>query len=169
MADKDPWLGVAWKVYASQGQGGSRLKPSAKEGAFTLDAVTDPVSGKTVYYTVDFKDGNMPSCWQAILLYPLGTVTLPPPVPLLQPWKPNGDGPWLAAADAVRRGLNDSVARLEAVLDPYTNPGFLTLVCVPHATTTGTPLLVMQLRGSGSSGSTGAVQPLDTAGGHGDN
>jgi hypothetical protein len=167
VADNDPWLGVAWKVYAVQGAGGSDLKPSGKEGAFTLSAVPDPASGKTAYYTVDFEAGDMPTCWQGLLLYPHGKTAFPPPVPLLQPWTQSGDAPWLAAANAVRKGLNDSMARLEGVLYPATNAAVLTLVCVPEATTSDTPLLVLKLTGAPSSGS---VQPFEIkGGGHGDN
>ena len=87
MADNDPWLGVAWKVYAVQGGGGPKLKPHGKEGSFTLSAVPHPATGKTAFYTVDFAGGEMPSCWQGLLLYPHGSVASPPPAPLLQPWK----------------------------------------------------------------------------------
>jgi hypothetical protein len=167
VADNDPWLGITWKVYAVQGAGGPDLKPSGKEGAFTLSAVPDPASGQTAYYTVNFSGDNMPACWQGLLLYPHGSTMFPPPVPLLQPWTSSGDGPWLAAANAVRKGLNDSMARLEGVLYPATNPEILTLVCVPNATTSDTPLLVLKLTGAASSGS---AQPLDIrGGGHGDN
>jgi hypothetical protein len=167
VADNDPWLGVAWKVYAVQGGGGAKLKPAGKEGSFTLKAVPDPTSGQTGYYTVDFAGGDMPSCWQGLLLYPRGNVAFSPPVPLLQPWTPNGDAPWLAAANAVRQGLNDSMSRLAGVLEPYTSPAFLTLVCVPNATTSETPLLVLKVTVSVAPGS---VQPLEINGaGHGDN
>lgn len=167
MPDKDPWLGVAWKVYAVQGPGGPELKPSGKEGSFTLSAVPDPTSGQTAYYTVYFASGDMPPGWHGLLLYPRGTVAFAPPSPLLQPWTPPGDAPWLAAADAVRQGLNDTKARLEGVLHPNTNPANLTLVCVPKATTVGTPLLVLKLASAAQSGS---IQALDFGGGgHGDN
>ena len=167
MANNDPWLGVEWKVYAVQGPGGSELKPANREGVFTLSAVKNPDTGQTASYTVDFADGDMPACWQGIVLYPRGSVAFSPPAPLLQPWTPNGDGPWLDAADAVRKGLNDSMARLISVLNPDTNAAMLTLVCVPKATTVGTPLLVMKLQGVAPSG---AIQPMDiSGGGHGDN
>lgn len=118
MAENDPWLGVAWKVYAVQGAGGVDLKPADKEGAFTLSAVQDPATAQTAYYTVDFTVGDMPACWQGLLLYPHGIMEFPPPAPRLLPWKPSGDGPWLDAADAVRQGLNNAMARLEGVLYP---------------------------------------------------
>ena len=167
MANNDPWLGVAWKVYAVQGAGGPDLKPAGKEGAFTLSAVPDPASGQTAYYAVNFSGDNMPACWQGLQLYPHGTAMFPPPVPLLQPWTQMGDAPWLAAANAVRKGLNDSMARLKGVLYPTTDATNLTLVCVPNATTSGTPLLVLRLTGAAPSGS---PQPLEIkGGGHGDN
>jgi hypothetical protein len=165
VANNDPWLGITWKVYAAQGASGPDLKPSGKEGAFTLSAVPGPAGGATAYYTVNFTVGDMPSCWQGLLLYPQGTVQFPPPVPLLQPWRPSGDAAWLAAAEAVRQGLNASMARLEGVLYPGTNAGDLTLVCVPNATTVGTPLLVLQLTGAASGGS---ERPLIGVA-HGDN
>lgn len=166
MADNDPWLGVAWKVYAAQGTSPD-LKPSGKEGAFTLSAVADPASAQTSYYTVTFAAGDMPPCWQGLLLYPHGNKQFAPPSPLLPPWTPSNDAAWLAAANAVRQGLNDSMARLEGVLYPDSNAFNLTLVCVPNATTSGTPLLVLQLTGATSSG---AVVPLGIIGtGHGDN
>ena len=167
MADNDPWLGLNWKVYAVQGAGGPELKPSGKEGSFTLTAVMDPTSGQTAYYTVYFASGDMPPAWQGLLLYPHGNVMFAPPSPLLQPWTPSGDAPWLAAANAVRQGLDDTKARLEGVLHPNTNPANLTLVCVPKATTVGTPLLVLKLA---SAAQPGSIQPLDVGGGgHGDN
>ena len=167
VADNDPWLGVAWKVYAAQGASGQHLKPSGKEGAFTLSAVPDPTSGQTAYYTVNFTVGDMPPCWQGLLLYPHGNKQFAPPAPLLQPWTPSGDAAWLAAANAVRQGLSDSMARLVGVLDPNTDAFNLTLVCVPNATTVGTPLLVLQLT---SATSTGSMVPLGIIGtGHGDN
>jgi hypothetical protein len=167
VADNDPWLGVPWKVYATQGASGPDLKPSGKEGAFTLSAVPDPASGKTAYYVADFAVGAMPPCWQGLLLYPHGDKQFAPPAPLLQPWTPSVDAAWLAAADAVRQGLNDSMARLEGVLYPDTNAANLTLVCVPNATTSAMPLLVLQLTGATSSG---AMVPLVGIGtGHGDN
>jgi hypothetical protein len=166
VADNDPWLGITWKVFAVQGAGGVDLKPSGKQGVFTLTAVPDPASEQTAYYTVNFTGDNMPACWQGLLLYPQGNIAFPPPVPLLQPWTKSGDGPWLTAANAVRRGMNDSMARLEGVLYPDTNPENLTLVCVPNATTAGTPLLVLTLTVAAPSGS---VQPLEiVGGGHGD-
>ena len=167
MADNDPWLGITWKVYAVQGAGGPDLKPSGKEGAFTLTAVPAPASGQTACYAVNFSGGNMPPCWQGLLLYPHGNKAFAPPVPLLQPWTPSGDAPWLAAADAVRKGLNDSMACLEGVLNPGTDAANLTLVCVPNATTSGTPLLVLKLTSAAPAVSR---QPLEiTGGGHGDN
>jgi hypothetical protein len=164
VADNDPWVRRTWTVYAVQGAGVSQLKPSNKEGSFTLTAVPDPTSGQTAYYAVGFTGDNMPSCWQGLLLYPYGASIFPPPVPLLQPWTQSGDAPWLAAADAVRAGLNDSMARLEGVLNPGSNASNLTLVCVPNATTVGTPLLVLELEGQA-----GSAQPELTGGGHGDN
>jgi hypothetical protein len=167
VADNDPWLGITWKVYVVQGAGGPYLKPSGKEGAFTLNAVPDPASGKTAYYTVNVSGDDMPPCWQGLLLYPYGNMAFPPPVPLLQPWTQSGDAPWLTAANAVRQGLNDSMARLEGLLYPDTTTAKLTLVCVPNATTSGTPLLVLKLTGAAPSGS---AQPLEiSGGGHGDN
>jgi hypothetical protein len=168
VADVDPWLGVAWKVYAAQGGSGPDLKPSGKEGTFTLRAVLDPTSGQAAYYSVAFAVGDMPSCWQGLLLYPHGHVQFAPPLPLLQPWTPSGDGPWLAAADAVRQGLSDAMAHLEGVLYPGTaTAANLTLVCVPKATTVGTPLLVLELTSATSSGSVGPLINIGT--GHGDN
>jgi len=168
MANSDPWLGITWKVYAVQGTGGAYLKPEGKQGSFTLTAVADPASGKTAYYTVNFSAGDMPSCWQGLLLYPRGSVQVVPPSPPLQPWTPSGDGPWLAAADAVRGGLNAATARLEGDLNCNSNAAALTLICVPNATTTGTPLLVQKLARATSPGT---VQPMDdpSGGGHGDN
>jgi hypothetical protein len=168
MANSDPWLGINWKVYAVQGPGGDYLKPDGKQGSFTLTAVQDPASGKAAYYTVSFAAGEMPSCWQGLLLYPRGSVQVAPPTPLLQPWTPSGDAPWLAAANAVRQGLNDATARLEGDLNAGANPAALTLVCVPKATTAGTPLLVQKLVPVTAPGK---VQPMDdpTGGGHGDN
>jgi hypothetical protein len=128
--------------------------------------VPGPASGQSTYYTVDFAVGNMPPCWQGLLLYPHGNTQFAPPSPLLQPWTPSGDAAWRAAADAVRQGLNDSMARLEGVLYPDTNAANLTLVCVPNATTAGTPLLVLQLTSAASSGS---VVPLAIGTAHGDN
>jgi hypothetical protein len=165
VANNDPWLGVTWKVYAAQGPSGPDLKPSGKEGAFTLSAVSDRASGQTAYYTVNFTVGEMPPCWQGLLLYPYGNTLFPPPAPLLPPWTPGVDAAWLAAADAVRQGLNDSMARLGGRLSPDTSPANLTLVCVPNATTVATPLLVLQLASASSSGS--AVPFI--AVGHGDN
>ena len=64
----------------------------------------------------------MPPCWQGLLLYPHGSLSyFRHHVPLLQPWTQSGDAPWLAAADAVRKGLNDSMACLEGVLNPGTD------------------------------------------------
>ena len=79
MADTDPWLNRTWKVYAVQGTGGPYLKPSDKEGAFTLSAVPSSVAGQTAYYTVDFVGENMPPCWQGLLLFPHGSVAFAPP------------------------------------------------------------------------------------------
>jgi hypothetical protein len=166
VADKDPWLGVDWKVYAVQGAGGPHLKPSGKEGSFTLSTILDSSTGQTAYM-VDFADGDMPPCWRGLLLYARGATTFSPPVPPLLPWTPSGDAPWLAAADAVRAGLNDSMARLTGALTPNRNAALLTLVCVSNATTAGTPLLVLKLTGAAAPGS---IQPLDVSGGgHGDN
>ena len=168
MANSDPWLGVAWQVYAAQGVDGVYLKPADRQGAFTLTAVADPSSGKTAYYTVQFADGDMPACWQGLLLYPRGRQAFDPPAPPLQPWTSSGNAPWLAAADAVRQGLNAAMARLEGDLYPDTNAKALTLVCVSDATTAGTPLLVAKLVGATAAGQ---VQPRDnpTGGAHGDN
>jgi hypothetical protein len=167
VADNDPWLGVAWKVYAVQGAGGAELKPVDKEGAFTVSAVQDPTIGQTGYYTVKFADGDMPACWKGLLLYPHGIMEFSPPTPRLLPWTPSGDEPWLNAADAVRQGLNNAMARLEGVLNPDKDPAIVTLVCVPKATTVATPLLVLKLT---SAPQPGSVQPLDIlGGGHGDN
>jgi hypothetical protein len=168
LTDSDPWLGVTWKVYEVQGVDGPYLKPVGKQGVFTLTPVPDLASGQTAYYTVDFADGEMPACWRGLLLYPRGTLKFAPPTPPLQPWTPSGDAPWLAAADAVRQGLNVAMARLEGDLYPDANPKSLTLVCVSDATTSGTPLLVQKLM---SRTSTGHAQPMDspTGGGHGDN
>jgi hypothetical protein len=164
----DPWLGVTWKVYEVQGVGGPFLKPAGQQGVFTLIPVADPVSGKTAYYTVDFATGDMPACWQGLLLYPLGNLNFAPPSPLLQPWTPSGDAPWLAAANAVRQGLNIAMARLVGDLYTNGNVNSLTLVCVSNATTSGTPLLVQQLMGPRAPGQ---GLPMDTpiGGGHGDN
>lgn len=167
MAANDPWIGRTWKVYAVQGVGGSDLKPSDKEGAFTLSAVSEPATGKIKYYTVGFTGDNMPSCWQGLVLYPHGSESFAPPNPLLQPWTPSGDAPWLAAADAVREGLNDSMRRLQGVLNPGTSASNLTVVCVPNATTSATPLLVLELATAASSAE---IQPqFVSGGGHGDN
>ena len=168
MANGDPWLGINWKVYAAQGPGADYLKPDGKQGSFTLTAVPDPASGKTAYYTVNFAPGDMPSCWQGLLLYPRGSVQVAPPTPPLQPWTPSGDAPWLAAANAVRKNLNTATARLEGDLYPGADAAALTLVCVPNATTAGTPLLVQKLARETSPGQ---VLPMDdpTGGGHGDN
>ena len=167
VADKDPWLNRTWKVYAVQGAGGPSLKPSNKEGAFTLSAVPGSTAGQTAYYTVDFVGDNMPPCWQGLLLFPHGSVAFPPPVPLLPTWTQSGDPAWLAAANAVRQGLNDSSARLEGVLNPGKSAANLTLVCVSNATTSGMPLLVLKLATATAPGS---IQPLDgLGGGHGDN
>ena len=171
MAESDPWLGVAWKVYAAQGERAPYLKPSDKEGAFTLTAVPDPVSGTTAYYRVNFLDGDMPPCWRGLLLYPRGDQAVAPPSPLLQPWTPSGDAPWLAAADSVRDGLNAATARLVGDLYPQTNAEALTLVGVSQATTQGLPLLVMNLTSSASSESALSDSPTagPTGGAHGDN
>jgi len=166
LAGSDPWLGITWKVYAAQGVDGQYLKPSATEGAFTLTAVADRVSGATAYYTVDFAAGAMPPCWQGLLLYPRGNVEFPPPAPLLAPWTPSNDPTWLAAANAVRQGLNVTMARLEGDLYPDTKA--LTMVCVPNSTTSGTPLLVLKLVGATASGQAQA-QDDPTGAAHGDN
>lgn len=167
VAVMDPWLNRTWKVYAVQGSGGTYLKPSDKEGAFTLSAVPSSVAGQTAYYTVDFVGENMPPCWQGLLLFPHGSAVFPPPVPLLPTWTQSGDAAWLTAANAVRQGLNDSMARLEGVLNPGKNAANLTLVCVSNATTSGMPLLVLKLT---SAAQPGSFQPLDgPSGGHGDN
>jgi hypothetical protein len=163
VANNDPWLGTTWKVYAVQGTGGSYLKPSGKQGVFTLSAVQD-ANGQTAYYTVYFASGDMPPCWQGLELFPHGSVQFPAPSPLLPPWTPSNDSLWLAAANAVRAGMNDSTARLEGTLNPDTNAATLTLVCVPNATTAGTPLLVLKLAAAA-----GAAIPFDDPGtGHGD-
>jgi len=168
LVDTDPWLGVAWKVYAVQGVDGQHLKPSDKEGTFTLTAVPGPEVGPAIYYTVNFLGDNMPACWRGLVLHPRGNLPFSPPSPLLQPWTPGGNAPWVAAADAVRQGLNAAMARLEGDLYPQTNAKALTLVCVSNATTTGMPLLVLRLM---SATSTGQAQPMDnpTGGGNGDN
>jgi hypothetical protein len=168
VAGNDPWLANAWKVYAVQGAEGSHLKPAGKEGAFTLTAVADPVSGGTAYYTMNFADGEMPPCWRGLLLYPRGNLRFAPPAPPLHTWTPGGNAPWLAAADAVRQGLNVAMARLEGDLYPDGNGRALTMVCIPNATITGTPLLVLKLV---KPTPPGQVVPLDTpvGGGHGDN
>jgi len=167
VAGNDPWLGVAWKVYAVQGAASADLKPADKEGTFTLSPVPDPAMGPATYYKVHFNGDDMPKCWDKLVLYPHGTAVFAPPAPPLKPWTQSGDAPWLAAADAVRKGLNDSMARLEGLLYPDTNGANLTLVCVPNATTSGTPLLVMQLVSGGAPGSMQAQNV--TGGGHGDN
>lgn len=173
MADTDPWLNRTWKVYAAQGSGSPYLKPSNKEGAFTLSAVPGSVKGQTAYYTVDFVGQNMPSCWQGLLLFPHGSVAFPPPVPLLPTWTPSVDDLWLAAANAVRQGLNDSMARLEGVLNPGANAANLTLACVSDATTAGMPLLVLKIASAAQTAGAAAAGaiPADTigGGGHGDN
>jgi hypothetical protein len=173
VADTDPWLNRTWKVYAVQGTGGPYLKPSDKEGAFTLSAVPSSVAGQTAYYTVDFVGENMPPCWQGLLLFPHGTTPFPPPVPLLPTWTKSVDAAWLAAANTVRQGLNDSMARLEGVLNPGTDAANLTLVCVSNATTAGMPLLVLKIASAApvaGAAQTGSVQPAGIGGGgHGDN
>ncbi len=167
VADNDPWLGRTWKVYAVQGEGGPDLKPSYKEGAFTLSAVPDPATGQIAYYTVGFTGDNMPSCWRGLVLYPHGAELFVPPNPLLQPWTPSGDAPWLDAADAVRDALDDSMARLQGILNPGAGASNLTMVCVPNATTAATPLLVLEVATVDTSAS---VQPrIVKGGGHGDN
>jgi hypothetical protein len=162
----DPWLDVAWKVYAVQGVDGQYLKPGGKEGSFTLQAV--PAVGPAVYYTPDFISGEMPACWGSLRLFPRGSVPFLPPSPLLLPWTQQGNAPWLAAADEVRNGLNVSMTRLEGDLCPDGNIKALTMVCVPKATTSGTPLLVLKVV---SQTAGGQVLPQDTptGGGHGDN
>jgi hypothetical protein len=166
VADSDPWLGVTWKVYLVQGVEGGYLKPDGKQGVFTL--TPEPATGPTLYYTANFQDGDMPSCWGPLRLFPRGNLPFAPPTPLLTPWPQSGDAPWVAAADAVRQGLNVSMARLEGDLYPDANARALTLVCVPNATTAGTPLLVLKLV---SATSAGQAQPMDnpTGGGSGDN
>lgn len=170
MAEKDPWLDVTWKVYAVQGIDGGYLKPTDQEGAFTLTPVPKPEVGPAIYYTADFVAGQMPPCWQGLVLYPRGKSLFPPPSPLLQPWTGEGNAPWVAAADAVRQGLNVAMARLEGDLQPESSPKALTLVCVSNATTIGTPLLVLKLV-SATSTAGGQAQPMDnpTGGGNGDN
>lgn len=169
MAGSDPWSGETWKVYAVQGIDGAYLKPSDKDGTFTLTPVPDPAIGPINYYTVDFVDGDMPSCWRGMLLYPRGNIRFPPPSPRLQPWTPEGNAPWVAAGDAVRHGLNVAMGRLEGDLYPEANAKALTLVCVPNATTTGTPLLVLKLV-SATASSGGQALPKDgpSSGGQGD-
>ena len=168
MTNSDPWSGVAWKVYEVQGVDGPYLKPPGKKGAFTLTAVPDPASGAIAYYTVDFADGDMPPCWRGVLFYPRGDLDFAPPTPPLPTWTASGDAPWLAAANAVRQGLNVAMGRLEGDLYPDPNPKSLTMVCVPDATVSGTPLLVLKLV---SPTSAAQAQPMDspTGGGHGDN
>ncbi|HEV2700143.1 MAG TPA: hypothetical protein VGV09_00825 [Steroidobacteraceae bacterium] len=169
MQGSDPWLGQIWKVYAVQGVDGPYLKPTEKEGTFTLTAVPDPAIGPTNFYTVDFVDGDMPACWRGLLLYPRGNLAFSPPSPLLRPWTPEGNAPWLAAGDAVRNGLSVAMSRLEGDLYPETYAKALTLVCVPNSTTTGTPLLVLKLVGATAT-SGGQALPRDTpgTGGQGD-
>lgn len=166
MIGSDPWLGVTWKVYAAQDVDGQYLKPNGIEGTFTLQAV--PTTGPAVYYTVAFTAGQMPACWGPLRLFPRGNLPFAPPSPLLQPWTQPGDAPWLTAANAVRQGLNVAMGRLEGDLCPGGNAKALTLVCVPNATTTGTPLLVMKLV---SRAAAGQALPEDTptGGAHGDN
>jgi hypothetical protein len=159
MGDSDPWLGVAWKVYAAQGADGPYLKPSDKDGTFTLTAVPGPEVGPAIYYKVNFLSDNMPSCWRGLLLYPRGNLPFSPPSPPLEPWTSGNAALWLAAADAVRQGLNVAMARLEGDLYAETNAKALTLVCVPGSTTIGTPLLVAKLM---SATSAGGPQPMDT-------
>jgi hypothetical protein len=173
VADTDPWLDRTWKVYAVQGSGSPYLKPSDKEGAFTLSAVPGSVSGQVAYYTVDFVGENMPPCWQGLLLFPHGSVAFPLPVPLLPPWTKSVDATWLAAANTVRQGLNDSMARLEGVLNPGTNAANLTLVCVSDATTSGMPLLVLKIASTAAVAGAASAGSIPAAGigggGHGDN
>jgi hypothetical protein len=163
----DPWIGTTWKVYAVQGADGCYLKPNGIVGVFTLTAVPGPDVGPAIYYTVDFVDGYMPPCWQGLVLYPRGNLPFEPPSPLLPPWTPSGESAWQEDADAVTQGLNVAMARLEGDLYPETNAKGLTLVCVPNATTTGTPLLVLKLV---SAMSDDGKQPMDnpTGGGYGD-
>ncbi len=159
MTASDPWTGATWKVY-----GGSQyLKPTDRVGEFTLTAVADPVTGATAYYRVGFTAGNMPNCWQGLLLYPRGSVAFPPPVPLLPPWSSSTDGLWSAAAATALGELNDSMSRLEGDLFPGTNAQALTLVRVDKASTQGAPLLAMKL----SPASSGGMQPDEDGTGHG--
>ncbi len=131
VVQKDPWLGVAWKVYAVQGADGSHLKPSGKEGTFSLNATRDPASGQTAFYTVEYSGDDMPPCWQALVLYPHGNLAFSPPSPPLHPWTPSGDAPWLSAADAVRRELDDTMARLEGVLHLHKGAAIVTWSASP--------------------------------------
>ena len=159
MTASDPWTGATWKVY-----GGSQyLKPTDRVGEFTLTAVADPVTGATAYYRVGFTAGKMPKCWQGLLLYPLGSVAFPPPVPLLPPWSQSTDELWSAAADTALEELTDSMSQLVGNLTPGTNAQALTLVRVDDASTQGAPLLAMQLGPDTS----GAVEPDEDGTAHG--
>jgi hypothetical protein len=152
----DPWTGATWKVHG----GGKYLKPTDRDGEFTLTAVADPATGVTAYYRVAFADGYMPACWKGCLLYPRGNVAFPPPVPLLPPWSTATESLWAAAAAAALQQLNVSMARLEADLYPGSNAQALTLVRVDNASTDGSPLLAMQLK----SASSGGAQPMEDDG-----
>jgi hypothetical protein len=166
VADDDPWQAINWKVYAAQGTGGVFLKPSDRPGSFTLSPF--PSSGQPAYYAVSFAAGDMPSCWEGLLLRPYGSADFSPPSPLLQPWTLSGDAPWLSAANAVRQNLTDTSARLVGVINQDTTPQALVLVRVSGATTVGTPLLVLKLL-AGVPGKDPTMNKAAPGTAHGDN
>lgn len=158
MATNDPWTGVTWNVYG----GGPNVKPPSQAGQFSLTAVADPVKGATAYYRVTFSGGGMPAPWNNLLLYPLGSVPVPPLPSPLPPWSPETDAQWSTAAASALAQVTATTARLEGSLNPGTNAKALTLVQVANATTQGSALLAIGLKSS-----SGGVQPLDDGTGYG--